>query len=71
MLFIEVTAIYSENHTKPINKNSELLIVTAGGLYSYHWALRGLHGSWKACDVWIELIWLREVSGGWILWKQW
>jgi hypothetical protein len=30
MLFIEVTAVYSEHHTKPINKNSELLIVTAG-----------------------------------------
>jgi hypothetical protein len=39
-LFEEIIAVYSENHTKQI-KNAELLIVKAGGTYSYHWALKG------------------------------
>jgi hypothetical protein len=38
-------AACSENHTKPINKhsgqNEELLIIKAGGTYSYHCALKG------------------------------
>jgi hypothetical protein len=37
-LFKEIIAVYSQNHTKPINtlrvKNAELLII-AGGVYSY------------------------------------
>jgi hypothetical protein len=37
MLFREITAVYSENHMKPINSlcghNAELLIVKAGGRY--------------------------------------
>jgi hypothetical protein len=43
MLFREIIVVYSENYTKPINtlhgQNAELLIVKAGGTYSYHWAL--------------------------------
>jgi hypothetical protein len=38
-LFKEIIAVYSENHTKPINtlcrQNAELLIAEAGGTYSY------------------------------------
>jgi hypothetical protein len=45
MLFKEIIAVYWENHTKPINAlcghNAELLIVKAGGTYSYHWAVNG------------------------------
>jgi hypothetical protein len=45
MLFREMIAVYSENHTEQINtfcgENSELLIVKADGTYSYHWALTG------------------------------
>jgi hypothetical protein len=44
-LFKEVIAVYSENHTKPINtlcgQNVELLFIKAGGTYSYHWVLKG------------------------------
>jgi hypothetical protein len=40
-LFREIIAVYSENHTKPINtlcgQNAELLDVKTGGAYSYHW----------------------------------
>jgi hypothetical protein len=43
ILFKEIIAVYSENHTKPRNtlcgQNVELLIVKADGEYSYHWAL--------------------------------
>jgi hypothetical protein len=41
-LFKEITAPYTENHTEPINKNADLLIVKAAGMYSYHLALKGL-----------------------------
>jgi hypothetical protein len=45
MLLREIIAVHTENHTKPINtlcgQNAELLIVKAGGTYSYHWALKG------------------------------
>jgi hypothetical protein len=41
MLFKEIIAVHIENHTKPINKNADLLIVKAGGTYSYHQALKG------------------------------
>jgi len=41
MLFKEIIAVYSENHTKPININAALLIVKAGGIYSYHLYLKG------------------------------
>jgi hypothetical protein len=38
MLFKEITAVYSDNHTKHINtlcaQNAELLIVKAGDTYS-------------------------------------
>jgi hypothetical protein len=47
MLFKEVIAVYSENHTKPINiyihsagKKADLMIVQAGGTYNYHCALK-------------------------------
>jgi hypothetical protein len=40
MLFREVTAVYSENHTKHINtlcrSNEKLLDVEAGDTYDYH-----------------------------------
>jgi hypothetical protein len=42
MLFKEIIAVYIENHTKSVSlQNEELLIVEAGGTYSYHWALKG------------------------------
>jgi hypothetical protein len=45
ILFMEIIAAYSGNHTKPINmlcgQNAELLIVKADGIYSYHWVLKG------------------------------
>jgi CRISPR/Cas system-associated protein Csm6 len=38
-LFRKIIAVYSENHTKPLNtmcgQNAELLIVKAGGTYGY------------------------------------
>jgi hypothetical protein len=41
MLFKEIIAVYSENHTKHISTlcgySAELVIVKAGGTYSYHW----------------------------------
>jgi hypothetical protein len=45
MLFKEIIAVYSENHTKPLNtlcgQNAELLvIIKVGGIYSYHWGLK-------------------------------
>jgi hypothetical protein len=36
MLFKEMIAVYSENHTKPINTNTALQIVKVAGTYSYH-----------------------------------
>jgi hypothetical protein len=37
MLFTNITAVYSENHMKPINtlcgQNEELLIIKAGGTW--------------------------------------
>jgi hypothetical protein len=33
---MEIIAVYSENHTKHINTNEELLIVETGGKYNYH-----------------------------------
>jgi hypothetical protein len=43
MLFKEIIPVYTENHTKPINKlrwqNAELVIIKAGGTYSDHRAL--------------------------------
>jgi hypothetical protein len=45
MFFNEIITVYSENHMKPMNllcgQNAELLIVKAGGTYSYHWVLKG------------------------------
>jgi hypothetical protein len=45
MLFKEIIAVYSENHTKSINtlyrQNAELLDVKAGGTYKHHLALKG------------------------------
>jgi hypothetical protein len=45
MLIEEIIPVYSENDIKPINtlcgQNAELLIVEAGGTYSYHWVLKG------------------------------
>jgi hypothetical protein len=42
MLFKEIIAVYSENHTKPINtlcgQNIELLNLKVHGAHSYRWA---------------------------------
>jgi hypothetical protein len=40
-LFKEIIAVYSENYTKPINKNAELLILKSAGTYSYKSVLNG------------------------------
>jgi hypothetical protein len=44
MLFIEIIAVYCENHMKPVNtrfrQNAELLIVKTGGTYIYQWTLK-------------------------------
>jgi hypothetical protein len=40
MLFKEIIAVYTENHTKPINTNAELLIVESDGTYISHWVLK-------------------------------
>jgi hypothetical protein len=44
MLFREVVAVYSENHTKPricsVDREHELLNVKAGGAYSMHCSLK-------------------------------
>jgi hypothetical protein len=42
MLFKDIIAVYTENHKRPINKNSHEIIVEAGGTYSYHGKLKGL-----------------------------
>jgi hypothetical protein len=39
MLFKEIIAAYNENRMKSMSTKSELLIVKAGGTYSYNWAL--------------------------------
>jgi hypothetical protein len=43
MQFMEIIAVYSENHMKLIKtlcgENAELLTDKAGVTYSYHWAL--------------------------------
>jgi hypothetical protein len=45
MFFNKIIAVYSEDHTKPINtlsgQNAELLMVKGGDTYSYHWILKG------------------------------
>jgi hypothetical protein len=47
-LFKVIIVVYSENHMKSLNtlcgQNAKLLIIKAGGRYSYHWALKG----WKS-----------------------
>jgi hypothetical protein len=44
MMFMEIIAVYTGNLMKPIHvlcgQNAELLLVTACGKYSYHWALK-------------------------------
>jgi hypothetical protein len=39
-LFKEIIAICSENHTKPIRTKCRI-VVKAGGVYRYQWALKG------------------------------
>jgi hypothetical protein len=39
MLFKEIIAVYSENHTKPTNAKRK--VAEARGTYSYHSALKG------------------------------
>jgi hypothetical protein len=44
-MFKEIIAFYTKNHMKFINapwgQNAALLNVKAGGIYSYHWGLKG------------------------------
>jgi hypothetical protein len=40
-LFKEVITVYSENHTKPINKNASSLAAEGAGTYNNHWDLKG------------------------------
>jgi hypothetical protein len=44
MLFGETVAVYCENHTEHTDtlfgQNAEFWCVKAGGIYSYHWAVR-------------------------------
>jgi hypothetical protein len=40
-LFKKIIPVYTENHTKDIHKNADLLIVKAGGTYNYQQALNG------------------------------
>jgi hypothetical protein len=40
MLFKEIIG-FALIHTKHIKQNEELLVVEAGGIYSYHWSLKG------------------------------
>jgi hypothetical protein len=39
-LFKEIISVYSENNTKLIIQNADLLTVKAGRTYTYHWALK-------------------------------
>jgi hypothetical protein len=41
MLFKEIIGAYSDNYKEPITTIAVLLIVEAGGVCSYHWALKG------------------------------
>jgi hypothetical protein len=45
MLFRETVAVYCENNTEHTNtlcrQNAEFWYVKAGGIYCYHWALKG------------------------------
>jgi hypothetical protein len=45
MMFMEIIAVYFENHTKPINilceQNADLLNVKVGGTYNYQCTLNG------------------------------
>jgi hypothetical protein len=42
ILFKEIIAIYPEKQINTLcGQNTKLLIVEAGGTYSYHWALKG------------------------------
>jgi hypothetical protein len=45
MLFMDITALYSENYAKPINtlcgQNTEMLDVKVGGTFSYHFTEQG------------------------------
>jgi hypothetical protein len=44
MLFREIIAVYSDNHTNPMNilcgQNAQLFDIKVDGMYSYHWALK-------------------------------
>jgi hypothetical protein len=40
-LFKEITAVYSENHAKPINTKCNILTIKADGSYNYRLALKG------------------------------
>jgi hypothetical protein len=41
MLFKEIIAVHSENHTKPINTKCNIMNVKADGSYNYRSALKG------------------------------
>jgi hypothetical protein len=52
-LFKEIITVYSGNHTKHINtlcrQIAVLLVVKAGGTYSYHWTFEGLEHYHSIC----------------------
>jgi hypothetical protein len=41
MPFMEIIAVYSENHVKPIKTKCSITDCQTDGLYSYHSALKG------------------------------
>jgi hypothetical protein len=41
MLFKEIIAVYTRNHTNPYIQNTALLTFKADGTYSYHSSLKG------------------------------
>jgi hypothetical protein len=40
-MFKKIIAVYTDNHTEPINTKQELLIIEVDGNYSYHSASWG------------------------------
>jgi hypothetical protein len=39
-VFKEIIAVYSDNRTKPIDKNADLVTTKGAGIYCYHSALK-------------------------------
>jgi hypothetical protein len=41
MLFMEIIPLYSDNRINPYIQNAKILVVEAGGVYSYRYASKG------------------------------